>query len=45
MKTQRGYIDLPAWFFWMIPVGIVLIAVEMVRILWWLYENVEVSLK
>lgn len=45
MKRQRGYIDIPGWFFWMIPIGAILLAIEAVRLLWWLYDHVEVVLK
>ena len=45
MKTQKGYIDIPEWFFWLAPIGAFLVVIEIVRLLWWLYENVEVTLK
>jgi len=44
-NKQRGYINIPVWVFFMIPVGVVLTIVEVVRILMWLYENIEVTLK
>lgn len=45
MKYQKGYINIPGWFFWLAPIGAVLIVVDVVRLLWWLRESVEVTLK
>lgn len=45
MKNQKGYIDIPGWFFWLAPIGAVLVVVEFARFLWWVYENIEVTLK
>lgn len=45
MSNEKGFIWIPKWFFWLAPVGAVLIAVELVRLFIWLYENVSVTLK
>ena len=45
MTKQQGFINIPGWFFWLAPVGAVLLAIEVVRIVWWLYQNIEVTLK
>ncbi len=45
MKYQKGYIDIPDWVFALIPIGLILMILEAGRILYWLYENVEVTFK
>jgi len=45
MNNQKGYIDIPGWFFWLAPIGAVLIVVELVRLAYWLYETVEIVIK
>lgn len=45
MKRQKGFINIPGWFFWLAPIGAILIAVEIVRIIWWLFENVSIGWK
>lgn len=43
--AQKGYIHLPGWFFWLAPIAVVLIFVEVARVALWIYEHVEVILK
>lgn len=45
LRKQLGYIDIPGWWFAMVPIGVILIIVELIRIGYWIYENVEVSMK
>jgi hypothetical protein len=45
MKKQAGFIDIPSWFFWLAPIGALLLCVELVRLVWWIYEHVEIALK
>lgn len=45
MKNQSGYINIPGWFFYLAPIGVILIAVELVRLFIWLYQNIEVTIK
>ena len=45
MNKQRGFINIPGWFFWLAPIGAVLIVVELVRAGLWLYQNIEVTFK
>lgn len=45
MNRQKGYIDIPGWFFWLAPIGLILIIIELLRFSIWIYEHVEVNLK
>jgi hypothetical protein len=45
MNHQKGFIEIPSWFFWMVPIGIILSIVEIVRIVVWLYHNVSITFK
>ena len=45
MELQKGFINIPGWFFWLAPIGAILLAVEAVRIVWWIFEHVSIGIK
>ena len=45
MKLQKGFINIPGWYFWLIPIGAILLVVEVVRIMWWIFEHVSIGIK
>jgi hypothetical protein len=45
MNKQKGFINIPGWIFLLAPIGAVLIVVELIRLAYWLYENVEIAIK
>jgi len=45
MNNQKGFVNIPSWIFLLAPIGAVLIVVELVRLAYWLYENVEIIIK
>jgi hypothetical protein len=45
MNKQKGFINIPGWIFLLAPIGTVLIVVELIRLAYWLYENVEIVIR
>ena len=45
MNKQKGFIHIPWQVFVLAPIGAVLIVVELIRLAYWLYENVEIVIK
>ena len=44
-RKQHGFINIPGWFFWLAPIGAILIAVNVIQVAMWLFEHLSWSWK